>query len=64
MGGWGKKRQYIWAQDEVAREMRAWKCERSKTINMKVSNYFNLLRLAVPRRHAHMTEGHMGVSTL
>jgi len=62
MGGWGKKRQYVRPRDEVARETRAWKCERSETIDMKVSNYFNLLRLAVPRRHAHVTGGHMGVS--
>ena len=61
--GWvGKERQYVRARDEVARETRAWKCERSETIDMKVSNYFDLLRLAVPRRHAHVTGGHMGVS--
>jgi len=41
--GGERKRQYVWARDEVARETRAWKCERSETINMKVSNYFNLL---------------------
>jgi hypothetical protein len=37
-------------------------CERGEQINMKVSRYFNSLRPAVPRRHAHVTEGHMGVS--
>jgi hypothetical protein len=29
--------------------------ERGELINMKVSKYFNWLRLAVPRRHAHVT---------